>query len=219
MNRQLLQVNDFLTSIAQPPPTFPQDRVTKELLIERTLQRSQAENKFLAAFTTGRDSVDVDQTQALSGLASRLYVLLADAHILGLSYLLPVAFQMLHEANMRKIWTAEQMMTSQNKAASFEPVPNDCFIAKDFAGFLVNPPTYEPPHYSDLFESLAGQELLDFEHAIGLHYGEDFLDEELSPEPGYVSEDDFAEAQSRYSDSDLDTISESDNDSNNEEEE
>ena len=209
MNRQLLQVGAFLEAINAPVSNYPQDHIPRELLVERRKQQEKAEEKFLDSMLAVGGGISIDPVKALAGLTTRLYVLLGDAHALGLSYLLPVAFEMVHKANIDRLWTPEQVRLKGNANHTYLPTTYkglEFFYAVDNKGELATPPGWEPAHLSDLFESLAGQELLDFEHAARIRFGDDMLVEEVSEgehPPGFVCIEDY-EMYQLGSDDDLD---------------
>jgi hypothetical protein len=108
-----------------------------------------------------------------------------------------VAFEMLHQSNVGKLWNHEQITES----GSFVPAlykGQELLVCFDNKGKLIPPPGWEGPAYSDLFDELAGQQLLDFEHASKIYFGEETLDGELAedePAPGFVNIEDYDEYQ------------------------
>jgi hypothetical protein len=144
-------------------------------------------DEFDRSFVTGNPhELNVDHTRALTSLAARLYSVMTDAHALGMAYLLPVAFQMHHDSLMSTFWTAKEVDRLEHTQYEVCQVPTGsdrCFCVTDYRGKVVKAPGYTPPHISDLFESLAGQELFDFEHAVRLYYNTDESELEEQPEP------------------------------------
>ena len=88
-----------------------------------------------------------ERAMQLRMLSERLYTLLEDTHKIGMGYLLPVAFRLVHESKMD---------------------PSN------------------PPRIHDLLDELDGQELLNFDHATGLFFGD-----EPEPDIDEPDEDDY----------------------------
>lgn len=119
----------------------------------------------------------VDKVQALDALADRLYVLLGDAHALGMGYLLPVAFRMVHESNMSKLWTREEvsgpLMEDSYDAELVAEGTDRPFLVKSWTGKVVKSPSYNPAPIADLFDDLAGQEYFDYKSCSRLFFGDE----------------------------------------------
>lgn len=176
MINQLLQVSRFCKLAGIETNAQPVDIVPQGTVLRQTELGQKCANEFIAAFSPGGVyHMKVNQRAALEALCARLYVLLGDAHVLGLSYLLPVAFRMLHNSNMTKFWREEEVRAIPEFYTVNCVAPNSLrpYAVFDPLGQLVKSPSYEPAHMGDLLDELGGQELLDFNHAVGLFFGDE----------------------------------------------
>jgi len=180
MNKQLLQVTKYMASAGLPVNVAPVEIVNandhdgRQYYSKKQLERYDRSFQQIAA-----GELAVDPVKALEALSARLYSVMTDAHAIGMAYLLPVGFQMLHDSLMTSFWTIEEVDRLEHIQYNVETINTDsdrCFRVTDRHGKLIRAPGYTPPHISDLFESLAGQELFDFEHATRIYY--DVPDEE-----------------------------------------
>lgn len=185
MNKPLLQVTKYMTAAGLPVNIAPVDDVRADDHDGRMYYAKKQLDEFDRSFQqVAKGMLAVDKTRALAGLTARLYSVMTDAHALGMAYLLPVGFQMLHDSLMTTFWTAEEIDRLEHTQYHVETIPtamtDRCFRVTDYRGKIVKSPGYTPPHINDLFESLAGQELFDFNHALSIYYGsiEDNEDED-----------------------------------------
>lgn len=179
MNKQLQQVTKYMTAAGLPVSVAPVDSIsTDDHNIRQDYARKQLE-EYERSFTGCRKGLNVNFTRALTSLSARLYSVLTDAHALGMAYLLPVGFQMHHDSLMTTFWTkaeVDRLEHDQYIVEQLETWHPHRFRVTDYRGKIIKSPSYCPPHIADLFESLAGQELLDFDHARRLYF--DIPDEE-----------------------------------------
>jgi len=188
----------------QPVRLSPVDYVgVGEYKLRKRLSEEEHDEFFDDSFHSDpreKDSLLVLQGDALDALCDRLYVLLGDAHTVGMGLLLPVAFRLVHESNMTKLWTeAEvQMAETTRHNLTFSKVCQGtrCYIARNQLGKVIKSPSYEPANLHDLIEELHGQELLSFdavESAAKVIYGDPDQPtiEELMEEFGKDSEDEI----------------------------
>lgn len=125
--------------------------------------------------------VKVDVVEMLDALCDQLYVTFGNAHRFGLSLILPVAFRRVHESNMTKLWTDAEIrdreLLKRYGAALWIPVDNlpieRRWLVTNSIGKAVKSPSYQPANLVDLLAELEGQELIDFEHANKIVYGEE----------------------------------------------
>lgn len=195
MINQLLQVGAFMTKFGQDIRTSPASSIFSDTLRLRIMLSQEEMNEFLEAFTpTGvLNETRVHKAKALDALCDRLYVLLGDAHALGLAYLLPVAFRIVHQSNMSKLWTEAEIKVL-TPDYTVKKVANDVdrqYLVHDPLGKVLKSPSYCRANLQDLIDELEGQELLDYHHASSLIFGEEpepDVDEDYSP-PKKVSVD------------------------------
>lgn len=188
MNKQLLQVTKFMNAAGLPASVTPVETVRADDHDGRQYYARKQHEEYDRSFQQiAAGQLAVDPARALAALATRMYAVMTDAHSIGMAYLLPVAFQMLHESLMTTFWTAEEVDRLEHTQYHVEEIKTGtprCFRLTDYRGKIVKSPGYTPPHISDLFESLAGQELFDFNHAIAVYYGsidDDNEEEEVPP--------------------------------------
>ncbi len=199
---QLLQVASFMKLFQQPVRLAPVDTLDEaEHELREELSQEEHEEFFDDSFfySDDQDSLIVRQAKALDGLCDRLYVLLGDAHTLGLGLLLPVAFRRVHESNMSKLWTRQELTANNNHGLQFVQVIDTddynvrAYVARNSSGKVIKSPSYQPANLDDVIDELHGQEILDFNHVEKIIYGDapppDI--EELLQEFGKDSEDEI----------------------------
>lgn len=187
MNTLLRQVSTYMKQVAMPVHVTPVDTIPLADLALRNKFSEKALDDFQDCFTKSTlELASVDKTRALIGLSTRLYSVLTEAHTLGLAYLLPVAFQLLHESLLTTLWTDKEIEgLSHNqytirKALDNPMVGDRIWCVTDYRGKIIKSPSYTPPPIADMFVELAGQTLLDFNHARELFCAED---SDLETEP------------------------------------
>lgn len=184
MNKALLQVTKYMMAAGLPVNIAPVETVSAEDHDARQYYAKKQLDRYDRSFQQiAANQLSIDPVSALESLAARLYSVMTDAHAVGMAYLLPVGLQMMHESLMTTFWTAEEVDRLEHTQYHIEALSSNeprCFRVTDRHGKLIKSPGFTPPHISDLFESLAGQELFDFEHAVRIYYDvadEDELDE------------------------------------------
>jgi hypothetical protein len=188
MITQVLQVGAFMRKFKQDMSTSPVDEVSLEtMILRRHLSVEEGKELYDEALSHGTPGIlKVDKVLALDALADRLYVLLGDAHSLGMGYLLPVAFRMVHESNMSKLWTVEEiagpLMEDSYTAELVAEGTDRPYLVKAWTGKVVKSPSYNPAPIGDLFDDLAGQNYFDYKSASRLFFGD-------QPEPDIDEED------------------------------
>jgi len=208
MIKPLLQVAAFMRTFQQPVRLSPIDEISfKEYDLRRELTKEETREFFEDAFLNqGQlDDLKVDQCLALDGLCDRLYVFLGDVHTLGFGFILPVAFRRVHESNMSKLWTWKEVAmaeeTTTNLTFDFvgkgDPIKvadnERCYLARNQIGKIIKSPSYEPAALQDLLDDLHGQEIMSFDRATEIIYGdaEEPSVDELLEEFGKDSEDEI----------------------------
>lgn len=177
MINQLLQVGAFMSRFGQDVPSSPVDEIDIGTARSRTQLAQNGLNDLFSALTASPTDgmMRVNQAKALKALSDQLYVLLGTAHSLGLGMLLPVAFRVVHEANMSKLWTEQEIaQVPAGYATEERPTGGDRrFLVTDPFGKIVKSPSYREANLHDLLDELAGQELLDYNHASNLIFGDE----------------------------------------------
>ena len=166
----------------------PVDEVSLEtMILRRKLSVEEGKELYDEALSHGSPGIlKVNKVLALDALADRMYVLLGDAHALGMGYLLPVAFRMVHESNMTKLWTQEEVDGPLcEDSYSIETVAEGPrqYLVKSWTGKVVKSPSYNPAPIADLFDDLAGQEYFNYASCKKLFFGDE-------PEPDIDEEQD-----------------------------
>lgn len=190
MNKQLQQTAKYMTLAGLPVNTAPVDVVPAEAHYIRQKYAQKQFDEYEMSFSKCKHGLEVNYARALTSLSARLHSVLTDAHALGLAYLLPVGFEMHHESLMSTFWTVEEIRRlehDQYRVTPIETCSPKCFLVVDYRGKIVKSPSYQPSHIADLFASLAGQELFDFDHARRLYFDipdedEEEEDEDTKPE-------------------------------------
>jgi hypothetical protein len=173
MQTQILQVAAFMRAFKQDIHLAPVDTVPLETATLRVKLGREKNEEFIASLKLGEveGHAVVDKAEALDTLCGRLYILLGDAHALGLGLILPAGFRQVHESNMTKLWTAAEADAHHGTDLSFEflPSPNErCVIARNAFGKVIKSPSYRPAQLQDLIDDIDGQELFSFD-AVAKH--------------------------------------------------
>lgn len=180
MINQLIQVGAFMKKFRQQVNVAPIDTVSVSDAMLRVHLTEEENDEFKEALSVkDMNTFKVNKVAALDALADRLYVLLGDAHTFGLAYLLPVAFRMVHESNMSKLWTnkeVESLGETNNNCTVVDSGSARPYLVTSPFGKILKSPSYLPVDLRSLFDELEGQELLDFHHATRLVFGD-------APEP------------------------------------
>lgn len=220
MEKQLLQVAQFMKLFKQPIRFGPTEFLPlQEYHLRRKLSQEETDEFFDEGFVhkypmhnpQGIPDIVVNLPLALDGLCDRLYVLLGDAHSIGLGFLLPVAFRMVHESNMTKLWTLEEKRMAEQtttnltfeQAVPFAPSDNEgellaeankrYYIARNQDGKVIKSPSYQPVDFYTLFDDIEGHDIQDFSHGHRIVYGDapEPTIEELLEDFGKDSEDEI----------------------------
>lgn len=194
MIKQQLQVRLFHKQTGLEVFESPQTEIDAEDYALRMSLAVSKQHEYFDAFRPATDgTIRVDQAKALKGLCDRLYVLFGDAHTLGLSYLLPVAFRMVHQANMAKLWTGEEV-ANLPPGFTCERVSSGLrrYLVKNSLGNKIKSPSFQPVNLSDLLDEMSGQELLNYEQASGLVFGDNAEAQELQDLRDQLGEDALA---------------------------
>lgn len=161
----------------------PVDRLTKSEAELRIKLSREEQIEFEDSLLFEGKTVLVDRVEALDALADRMYILFGDALTLGLGLYLPLAFRKVHESNMSKLWTQDEVLTGRNGVDENEYVVKQLgtktdrkYLVTNSIGKVVKSPSYMPADLGQIFDELDGQELLDFSHATSIWYGD-------APEP------------------------------------
>jgi hypothetical protein len=166
----------------QPVRWAPVEILTNAEVSLRVKLGAEEQNEWLDSFQPLRNNkVAVDQIGALDALCDRLYILLGDVHALGFGLIFPTAFRRVHESNMSKLWTTlEKEMTEQTDTnLQFERADvsgERCWLCRNSFGKVMKSPSYIEAALGDLLDDLSGQELLSFDCAKKIIYGD-------APEP------------------------------------
>jgi Phosphoribosyl-ATP pyrophosphohydrolase len=183
MQNQLLQVAAFMRLMGQPVRWSPAAQMTVEEVKLRIKLGAEEQDEFIGAFVADRttDLVNVDKVEALDALCDRLYILLGDVHALGFGFVYPAAFRRVHESNMTKLWTTAEKEAAERTVTNltFEKVDvkgDRCWLARNQIGKVMKSPSYQPALLKEFLDELEGQELLSFDCAKKIIYGD-------APEP------------------------------------
>lgn len=194
MINQLMQVAAYLKQAGMNAPSTPEEAISLDVVRKIIGVHEKLGKQFLDAFDfpAGSNELSVNHTEVLANLSQRLYAVLVDAHLLGFGYLLPVAFRLLHNSNMSKQWTEEETLTITNPNYTIHRATGDEKIARKFVvlnplGRLQRSPSYFPPEIFEILEELKGQELLDYNHASTVVFGDE--PEPDIDEPEYPNQD------------------------------
>jgi hypothetical protein len=189
MINQLMQVKAFMSKFKQELHNIPVESMSGSGLALRLRLTHEETKEFANAFSYNPETgeYDVDQAEALDGLCDRLYCLLGDALSVGMGYLLPVAFRIVHESNMTKLWTAAEVAALPSRTdVVFElvaPGTDRPYLVYDPLGKVMKSKSYQPADLSELLEELGGQQLLCFTKATQLVFGDE-------PEPDTEQDED-----------------------------
>jgi hypothetical protein len=204
MQKQILQVAAFMRSFQQPVRFSPASELDVREAVLRFRLTEEEYNEFQEAFTFCQDgTVKVNRAVALDGLADRLYVLLGDAVSLGLLLYLPVAFRMVHESNMTKLWTQaeldalpDQPVDAPSLVWNYVKTNSDrCWLVKNSLGKVIKSPSYKPANLGDLFDELDGQSVFNFDQVESAMYSDNDKEEHIDIDELYetvseIEEDD-----------------------------
>lgn len=180
MIKQLLQVGAFMDLFKQRKNTQPVTECPEWLSdLGFKLMREET-NEMLDAFCSKDGITQVKPDVLLDALCDQLYVTFGNAHRFGLALLLPVAFRKVHESNMSKLWTNDEVQdlsrVKKMGGKRFEPVrlgnDDQRWVVYNEEDKVIKSPSYEPANLKDLIDELDGQELIDFAHAGRIVYGE-----------------------------------------------
>lgn len=169
--------------MGQPVRWAPADQMTVDEVKLRIKLGAEEQNEFVDSFVADlkTDLVNVDKVNALDALCDRLYILLGDVHALGFGFVYPAAFRRVHESNMTKLWTETEKLMAENTTTNltFEKVDvrgDRCWLARNQIGKVIKSPSYQPALLKEFLDELEGQELLSFDCATKIVYGD-------APEP------------------------------------
>lgn len=189
-----MQVKAFMSKFHQTQSNSPVSSVTCEELALRLRLTHEETKEFADAFSynPGTGEYDVDKVETLDSLCDRLYCLLGDALSVGLGYHLPVAFRIVHESNMTKLWTAAEVAALPRVTdVTYElvaPGTDRPYLVCDPLGKVLKSKSYCPADLHELFDELDGQQLMCFNQATQLMFGnapepdtENFQDDEDCP--------------------------------------
>ena len=184
MQKQLLQVAAFMRLMGQRIHWAPVDKLPNEEVRLRVKLGAEEQDEWLSAFHHNREEpgiVDINQIEALDALCDRLYILLGDVHALGFGFIFPTAFRRVHESNMSKLWTDEEKSMAESTATNLQfekanVLGERCWLCTNQIGKVMKSPSYQPAALGDMLDDLSGQELLSFDCAKKIIYGD-------APEP------------------------------------
>lgn len=191
MIKELLKVGLFMRAFGQRVEISPVTEISPNIMGLRKKLSLEELEEFENSFTyyPPNCSLIMDRAQALDALADRLYVLLGDAHAVGLGLYLPVAFRMVHESNMTKLWTVEEVDRIKNTPGYIIQAKKTgserCYVVTNPLGKILKSPSYKPVDFYSLIDELDGQEVLDFDTPMVHVYGGD---EDETPDPDEVFE-------------------------------
>lgn len=197
MITQLLQVKAFMRKFGQPMHGQPVTEIHRDLA-NLGYKLIREELREMEDSITEQDSVmvKVDKVEMLDALCDLLYVVFGQSHRMGLALILPVAFRRVHESNMTKLWTNEEVQALQRKPKvdqvryTWKPVEEEGdrrWLVVNEHGKAVKSPSYEPANLAGLLDELDGQELLSFTHAAEIVYSDsDEPDSEDDGRDGYI---------------------------------
>lgn len=174
-----MQVKNFMTKFRQTTYNSPVDGISLEELSLRLRLTHEETKEFENSFDYNPETglCEVDKADVLDSLCDRLYVLLGDAHAVGLAYLLPVGFRIVHESNMSKLWTAREVAALPARhpmsVELISPGTNRPYLVLNVFGKVMKSPSYSPANLKDLFDELEGQEVMDFETVVKMVFGEE----------------------------------------------
>lgn len=182
MQIQLLQVAAFMRLMGQPIRWAPAERLDNKEVSLRVKLSAEEQREWLDAFHPEKDGqVFINQVEALDALCDRLYILLGDVHALGFGFIFPTAFRRVHESNMSKLWTTEEKNLAETQATNLQFEAADVsgdrrWLCRNQIGKVMKSPSYTEAALGDLLDDLRGQELLSFDCAKRIIYGD-------APEP------------------------------------
>lgn len=181
MQRELLQVAEFMRSYQQPVRLSPVTELFNQEALLRFKLGIEEHEEFEDAFTfDSSGKVKVNRALALDALADKLYILLGDAHALGLGLYLPVAFELVHKSNMTKLWTTAEV-DKANKAEAGGLIFSKLklsgerrWLAKNALGKIIKSPSYQPADLQSMIDELDGQEVFDFNKVETVVLGDEY---------------------------------------------
>ena len=183
MQKQLMQVAAFMRLMGQTIHWSPTDKLPAHEVHNRVRLGAEKQSEWLESFKVGPHDapLEVDQVLALTTLCDRLYILLGDAHALGFGFIFPTAFRRVHESNMTKLWTTDEKVGAEQTATNLQfekaDVSGDrCWLCRNQIGKIIKSPSYQEAALGDMLDDLLGQELLTFDCAKRIVYGD-------APEP------------------------------------
>lgn len=197
MNKPLSQARSYMLNIGLPICVTPTPVIERSVIQTITDFNNKTERELEQSLFPGRDTetYSVDKPLALSSLANQLHGVFVASHSLGLAYLLPLAFEILVTSNSTILWTSEEIDRLQHDRYHVQqvvpvitPDPTQrLYRVTDYRGKVIKSPSYEPPDFSSIFDTLSGQELLDFTHAHRLMFNTVEEDPDI---PSCIIEDD-----------------------------
>lgn len=170
-----------MRSYQQPVRLSPVTELFNQEALLRFKLGIEEHEEFEDAFTfDSSGKVKVNRALALDALADKLYILLGDAHALGLGLYLPVAFELVHKSNMTKLWTTAEV-DKANKAEAGGLIFSELklpgerrWLAKNALGKIIKSPSYEPADLQSMIDELDGQEVFDFNKVETVVLGDEY---------------------------------------------
>ena len=178
MNTQLRQTSNYVRQLGIPHSPVPTASIPSNLLDDQVEYQRKLLKQFERAFADDGVTAVPDLPCLLSALSAQLHNVLVLSHVCGMPYLLPAGFTILAESYSTILWTASEVDALSHVQYAIEEVyqydtsnPNRrIYRVSDYRGKVIKSPSYIPPNYTDLFSTLEGQTLLDFEHANRMLY-------------------------------------------------
>lgn len=170
-----------MRSYQQPVRLSPVTELFNQEALLRFKLGIEEHEEFEDAFTfDSSGKVKVNRALALDALADKLYILLGDAHALGLGLYLPVAFELVHKSNMTKLWTTAEV-DKANKAEAGGLIFSKLklsgerrWLAKNALGKIIKSPSYQPADLQSMIDELDGQEVFDFNKVETVVLGDEY---------------------------------------------
>lgn len=170
-----------MRSYQQPVRLSPVTELFNQEALLRFKLGIEEHEEFEDAFTfDASGKVKVNRALALDALADKLYILLGDAHALGLGLYLPVAFELVHKSNMTKLWTTAEV-DKANKAEAGGLIFSELklsgerrWLAKNALGKIIKSPSYQPADLQSMIDELDGQEVFDFNKVETVVLGDEY---------------------------------------------